>query len=86
MLAREPSADLGTRIIAQAYAELATCRSPGGMGTGPISWIAMVTWASYNNMNRHNTAKIIHVVRLVDNEMLRRANTPVSAPTRKGRR
>jgi hypothetical protein len=71
-LESEPVLDAGLAIMCRAYVELSTCRS-NGMSIGPISWLAMVEWARYHELDRHITDHLIRVLRLVDAETLRRA-------------
>lgn len=70
----EPEVDAGTKIMVRAYAELSTCRTSAGMGLGPVSWVAMIEWARYHDLDREVTDHLIHILRMVDTEMLRRAN------------
>jgi hypothetical protein len=57
--------------MVRAYSELSSCRSIG-MSLGPIPWTAMVQWCAYHNLDRGVANHLIRVLRLVDQETLRR--------------
>ena len=45
-----PTLTLGLQLYYSAFTELTTCRPIGNFGEGPISWIAVTTWADVNDV------------------------------------
>lgn len=80
-LAEEPQVDDGVMIMLRAYVEVSSCRSVG-FGLGPIPWTAMVDWCVWHRLERDVANHVIKVLRLVDQETLRRqaADNRAKAP------
>lgn len=79
-----PHVDDGMRLLARAYARLATERPQGFSGMAQIPVSAMERWADRMRLARHVAAHAIAVLRRVDQDMIYRAThaTP-SASTKK---
>ena len=53
---------VGFAWLWEAYINLTTCRSGGGMGPGTISWLAVNEYATINEFNNHERYVLHHVV------------------------
>jgi hypothetical protein len=75
--ASKPELDAGSLVLAQAYAQLSTCRQFGMGSIGPIPAWAVWQWEDRNGITDLTVRRHVEaVLAAVDGATLRRANRP----------
>jgi len=86
-IANAPELTPGLSFFLAAFFELSTCRYKGGMGDGPIPWVAINEYCKYHRIRGEQREDLEYHVQKLDIEYLKfqakRAEKPPPAPRKR---
>lgn len=61
-----PELEFGLELYFQSFWELCTCRTGGGMGIVPLSWLTIREYAAANGFDEEQTDDLLYYARVMD--------------------
>lgn len=83
-IANAPQLHLGLELFFQAFMELNTCR--GGMGDGPIPWIAILQYCNLLELDEDTTDDMFLYLRAMDDAWRKHQEKKSKAKARAGKK